>query len=65
MEKWVVEKWWEIWAQRRDVENDEKYDGMCDKYCDGGRGDVELCCYFIRGCSGMYAITHFILGIYS
>ena len=28
--------------QRKDVENDEKFDRMCDKCCDAGGGNVEL-----------------------
>ena len=27
--------------QREDVVNDEKYDGMCEKYFDAGRGNIE------------------------
>ena len=35
------EKLWEILI-RGDVENDEKYNGMCKKCCDAGRGNIEL-----------------------
>ena len=28
------------WDQRKDVENDEKYDRMCEKCCDAGRGNI-------------------------
>ena len=31
------------WDQRTDTENDEKYDGMCEKCCDAGRGNIEIC----------------------
>ena len=31
------------WDQRKYVENDEKYDGMCDKCCDAGRGNIQMC----------------------
>ena len=29
--------------QRKDVENDEKYAGMCEKRCDAGQGNIEVC----------------------
>ena len=38
MEKWVVAKVVGKWDQRKDVENDEKDDRMCEKCCDAGRG---------------------------
>ena len=28
--------------QRKNVNSDEKYDGMCEKCCDAGRGNIEL-----------------------
>ena len=28
------------WDQRKDAENDEKYDGVCDKCCGAGRGNI-------------------------
>ena len=31
------------WDQRKDAENDEKDDGMCEKCCDAGRGNIEQC----------------------
>ena len=31
------------WGQRKDMENDEKYDGMCEMCCDAGRGNVQIC----------------------
>ena len=43
MEKWIVEKTIGNRNQRKDVENDEKYDGMCEKCCDVGRGNIEVC----------------------
>ena len=43
MEKWVVEKTMGNRNQRKDVENDEKDDGMCEKCCDAGRGNIEVC----------------------
>ena len=43
MEKWVVGKVVGNWDQRKHVEHDEKYDGMCEKCCDAGRGIIKLC----------------------
>ena len=31
------------WDQRKDVENDENIDGMCEKCCDAGRGNIQIC----------------------
>ena len=31
------------WDQRKKVENDETYDGMCEKCCDAGRGNIQIC----------------------
>ena len=42
MEKRVVKKVVRNWNQRKDVEKDENYDGMCLKCCDAGRGNIEL-----------------------
>ena len=28
------------WDPRKDVENGEKDDGMCEKCCDAGRGNI-------------------------
>ena len=28
--------------QRKDAENDEEYDGVCDKCCDAGRGNIRI-----------------------
>ena len=50
--------------QRTLVEKDETYDGMCEKCCDARRGNIEICIYFTRSCTEMYAITHFLKGIY-
>ena len=30
-------------GQRKDVVNDEKYDGICEKCCDAGRGNIQIC----------------------
>ena len=30
------------------MENDEKYGGICEKWCDAGRGNTGLCCYFFK-----------------
>ena len=43
IEEWVVDKYVGNWDQRRDVENDEKYDRMCEKGCDVGRGNIQTC----------------------
>ena len=37
MEEWVLENDVGKWDQRKDVENYEKYDEMCEKCCDAGR----------------------------
>ena len=37
--------------------NDEKDHGMCDKCCHAGRENIEICWYFTRSSTGMYAIT--------
>ena len=37
MEKYVGNR------DQRHVENDKKYYGMCEKYCDAGRGKVKIC----------------------
>ena len=39
-----MEKIVENWDQRKDVENDEKYYGMCEKCCDAGRGNIKIIC---------------------
>ena len=31
------------WDQKKGVENDEKYYGMCEKCGDAGRGNIEIC----------------------
>ena len=31
------------WDQRKDVENDENYDGVCEKCCVAGRGNIQVC----------------------
>ena len=36
MEEWVVEKYVGSWDQGKDVEKDDKDDGMCEKCCDAG-----------------------------
>ena len=43
MGEWVVEKDVGNWDQRKDVKNDERYDGMRDKYCGAGRGNIKIC----------------------
>ena len=30
------------------MENDEKDDGMSEKWFDAGRGNIEVCCYCTR-----------------
>ena len=44
VEIWVVEKVVGTWDTRKDVENDEKDDGMCEKCRDAGRGNIERFC---------------------
>ena len=41
-------KLWEYCDQRKDVENDEKIDRMCDKCCDAGGGNVKLLLMFYK-----------------
>ena len=31
------------WDLRKDVENDDKYDEMCEKCCDVERGNIKIC----------------------
>ena len=38
-----MEKYVGNWDQRKDVENDEKCDGMCEKCCHAGRGIIQVC----------------------
>ena len=45
MEKLVVAKGVGNWDHRKDVENDEKYGGMCERCCDAGRGNIMLILY--------------------
>ena len=52
MEEWVGEKYVGNWDQRKDVENDEKYDGMYEKSCDAGR-EISKYAVFTRSCTGM------------
>ena len=43
---WRIELWGTLWVkldQRENVENAEKYDGMCSTCCDIGRENIELC----------------------
>ena len=54
MEGWVLEKDAGTWDQRKEVENDENYDGMCEKCCDAERGNIQICRYFTRSCTGVY-----------
>ena len=43
MEEWVEGKVVGNWDQSKDEENDEKFDGMCEKCDDAGRGNIKLC----------------------
>ena len=38
-----MEKYVGNWDQRKDVKNDEKYYGMCEKSCDAERGNIQVC----------------------
>ena len=31
------------WDERKDVKNDAKYYGMCEKCCDAGWGNIQIC----------------------
>ena len=42
MENCVEEKAVGKRDRRKDVEDDEKYDGMCEKCCDAGWGNIEV-----------------------
>ena len=39
----MLDKYLGNWDQRKDVENNEKYGGMCEKCCDFGRGNIQIC----------------------
>ena len=43
MEEWVVETYVRYWCQRKDVENGEKYYGICEKCCDAGGVNIKIC----------------------
>ena len=43
MKEWVLEKYVGNWDRGKDVENDENDDGMCEKCCDAGRGNIQTC----------------------
>ena len=45
MEEKVVAKYVGHWDHRKYLENDEKDDGMCEKCCDTGRGNMQVCWY--------------------
>ena len=42
-----MEKYVENWDQRKDVENDEKCDGMCERCCGAGRANIQICRYLV------------------
>ena len=46
---------WEILDQRKDVENEEKYDGMCDKCCDAD-GEIST---FLDICKELHRDVHY------
>ena len=50
--------------QTKDVENEEKKDGMCEKCRDAGRGNIEVYYYFTGRFTGMNVIAEAIQGIY-
>ena len=60
MDEWVVEKDAGNRDHRKDVENGEKFDGLSEKCCDAGRGNVQVSWYFTTSCTGMYTITQSI-----
>ena len=49
MEEWVSEKYVKNRDRRKEVENDEKYDRMCEKCCDAGRGNFQICFDVLQG----------------
>ena len=57
VEKCIVGKTVGNRNQRKRVQNDETYDGMCEKCCVAGRGNIEARSYFGRSCTGMYVVT--------
>lgn len=50
--------------EKKDGEDDEKYDGICAKCRDAGRGSIEVCRYFGRSCTRMYVITYNVFKVY-
>ena len=38
-----MEKYVGKWDQRKDVDNDEKDDGMCENCCDAGPVNIQIC----------------------
>ena len=43
MEDGVADKYMGNWDQGKYVENDEQHVGICEKCCDAGRGNIEIC----------------------
>ena len=38
-----MEKYVGSWDQSKGLENDENYDGMCEKCYDAGLGNIQIC----------------------
>lgn len=43
--------------QRKGVETNEAYSGMCETFDDAGWGNIDTCSNFTRTCAGMYVTT--------
>ena len=50
--------------QRKDVENGEENDRMCQKCHDARRGSIEIFIYSTRSYPRMYVVTNFVQGFH-
>lgn len=57
MEKWFVQQTVGNRDQRKDRENEETYDGMCEKCSDAGWGKIDVYRYFTRSYTRIYDVT--------
>ena len=46
------------------MENYEKYDGMCEKYCDAGRGNIQKYVVFLQGVAQGCALSPSLFKVY-
>ena len=57
MEKWFVQQTVGNRDQRKDRENEETYDGMCEKCSDAGWRKIDVYRYFTRSYTRIYDVT--------